>query len=94
MEGLGEELVAAAKANNKSKMKQILARSSFRSPALEYRDRKKGGTPAHFAAAHDAAACLEMLLVKGADIEAKSNHGWTPAHDAASKNAAACLEML
>ena len=49
--------------------------------------RRNGAMPLHVAAVNDAREAATLLIARGADIHAKSNHGATPLHSAAYGNA-------
>jgi ankyrin repeat protein len=50
-----------------------------------------GITPLHYAASKEIA---ELLIAKGADLNAKDNNGWTPLHEAARKGHKEVVELL
>ncbi len=56
---------------------------------------KSGGlTPLHYAVARGHKEVAELLITKGADVNAKSNTGWTPLHGAAWTGHKEIVELL
>ena len=53
-----------------------------------------GWTPLHWAVSNGHAACVGLLLERGADHGAKDWSGWTPLHRAAWKGREACVRVL
>jgi ankyrin repeat protein len=50
--------------------------------------------PLHMAAGEGHRECVELLIRKGADVNAKDENDWTPLHFAAFYGRADCLEVL
>ena len=53
-----------------------------------------GRIPLHFAALDGLNEIVELLIAKGADVNAKSDDGWTSLHDAASIGHNEIVELL
>ena len=53
-----------------------------------------GSTPLHWAAKKGHKEIAELLIEKGADLNAKQNLGWTPLHNAASSGHKEIAELL
>ena len=51
-------------------------------------------TPLHYAAREGHAEIAELLIAKGAGLNAKASHGWTPLHLAAKKGHNEVAELL
>ena len=51
-------------------------------------------TPLHWAAHNDQTAIVDLLLSRGANIEAQTKGGWTPLHYAAAEASAATVKSL
>jgi ankyrin repeat protein len=63
-------------------------------PQREPRARHLGWTPLHSAAGEGEAACVELLLQHGAQIDAADSEGVTALHRAASGDHVACAKLL
>ena len=53
-----------------------------------------GGTPLHIAAIGGQKEIAELLIAKGADVNAKRDDGWTPLMDAAQEGYMEIVELL
>ena len=53
-----------------------------------------GWTPLHWAVKYSTSVIVEMLLDRGADVNAASKYGWTPLHLAAGDGSTALVETL
>jgi ankyrin repeat protein len=60
----------------------------------EARDRQSGATPLYQAASWGRRAAVELLIARGADVNAKSNTGVSPAQAAAKNGFAEIARLL
>jgi cytohesin len=60
-------------------------------PRLATLKREDGHTPLHVAAVCGQAGAAELLIKRGARVDAKGDWGWTPLHMAGSRNVAQAL---
>jgi ankyrin repeat protein len=84
------EIHDAAKSGDLEKVKALLKEN----PDLLISKNDKGNTPLHFAAGYGYKAVAELLLAKGADVNAKGNGGQTPLHWACSSQKKDLVELL
>ena len=87
IEAVKQHLADGGDVNVKDKERWIDFRSGFRL-------RRNGETPLHDAAYGGHKEVAELLISKGADVNAKNNDGVTPLHDAARKSRKEVAELL
>ena len=80
----------AAKDGNIKAVKQHLAAGTD----VNTKGGSFGGTPLHSAAIEGHKEVAELLIAKGADVNAKRDDGWTPLMDAAQEGYMEIVELL
>ena len=87
----GGTIFEAIKLGVVDKVKRFLTKD----PALvNAKDGSSESTPLHLAANKGNKEIAELLLAKGADVNAKDKFGWTPLHEAAVGGHVALVELL
>jgi ankyrin repeat protein len=90
---LAKEMIRAAKSGATAKVKQLLEQDAA---LVDARD-ADGSTPLHCATWKGHLSVVELLLKRGADVNARNNNdhwGTTPLHAAAHGNQRAIAELL
>lgn len=72
-ENFGEFLIVAARDGNVRAIQELL----WRGTSVNYRNSQNASTPLMYAAAKGHSACVEQLLIAGADVTAKNKKGKT-----------------
>jgi len=89
---LADDIHDAIKAGDIARVKALLDKDAKK--VVSTRMATDGSTPLHWAAAFDSEAAAELLIKKGADVNAKADNGSTPLHWAANKNTEAVAKLL
>ena len=90
LEQLEDDLCHAAEADDVKMVERILSRGI----APNYSCRIFSKTPLHFAAFKNSTETAQLLLERGAEIEARDIHNITPLHDAALNNSRETVQLL
>jgi ankyrin repeat protein len=73
------------------RLEELLAK---RPDLVNKANRENGLSPLHWAVIGDKTNMAQLLLAKGADVNATDRYGWTPLHKAAAFNRLAIAEIL
>jgi ankyrin repeat protein len=88
--GNNDAVIAAVKAGNSQEVRRLLDGGMD----VNGRDRERSATPLHWAAFSGSTEVGELLIARGADVNAKDRSGFTPLHFAAYQDDRAVAELL